>query len=323
MNEPTQSTSSLCTLRRSVASAGPWTASVAADITRAICATYEDEKGISHIDGGNMPERDAVVGLLEKILEVVFPGYTGRHPVTRAAIEFTIGDLLNEVYQGLTEQVCRAYAYRCAQECCTGCDCARQADDVVIALLRRLPDIRNLLKTDVQAALDGDPATQSTDEIVIAYPGLKAIAIHRIAHELYVAKVPLIPRVMSEYAHTITGIDINPGATIGSSFFIDHGTGVVIGETAVIGDRVKIYQGVTLGALSFPKDACGRLIKGSKRHPNIEDNVTIYAGATILGNITVGHDSVVGGNVWLTEPVEPHSLIVIAKPDLSIKPRRP
>lgn len=323
MNEPIQNQPPQCTFGRHLAPAGAWSASVAVDITRAICATYEDEKGISHIDGGNMPERDAVVAILEKMLEIVFPGYTGRHPVTRAAIEFTIGDLVNTVYQDLAEQVRRAYAYRCVQECCAGCDCVQQADDAVIGLLRRLPDIRNLLKTDVQAALDGDPATRSTDEIIIAYPGLKAIAVQRLAHELYLAHVPLIPRVMGEHAHTITGIDINPGATIGKSFFIDHGTGVVIGETAVLGDNVKIYQGVTLGALSFPKDACGRLIKGAKRHPNIEDNVTIYAGATILGDITVGHDSVVGGNVWLTESVEPYSKIAIAKPDLSIKQRRP
>jgi serine O-acetyltransferase len=323
MNKAPHEAPAVCSFGRHPTPAGAWSSSVAVDITRAICATYEDEKGISHIDGGNMPERDAVVAILEKLLEIVFPGYTGRHPVTRAAIEFTIGDLVNTVYQGLAEQVRRAYAYRCAQECCTGCDCVQQADDAVIGLLRRLPHIRNVLKTDVQAALDGDPATRSTDEIIIAYPGLKAIAVQRLAHELYVAKVPLIPRVMGEHAHTITGIDINPGAAIGSSFFIDHGTGVVIGETAVIGDNVKIYQGVTLGALSFPKDACGRLIKGAKRHPNIEDNVTIYAGATILGDITVGHDSVVGGNVWLTESVEPYSKIAVAKPDLSIKQRRP
>jgi serine O-acetyltransferase len=296
---------------------------VAADITEALCQTYEDATGISHIDGGNMPERDAVVGVLEKILEVLFPGYTGRHPVTRAAIGYTIGDLVNEVYLALSEQLRRAYAYRCTQECCGGCDCVRQADEAVIALLRRLPQVRDVLKSDVQAALDGDPATNSKDEIVIAYPGLKAIAVQRVAHELYLAKVPLVPRVMGEYAHTVTGIDIHPGATIGRSFFIDHGTGVVIGETAVIGDNVKLYQGVTLGALSFPKDACGRLIKGAKRHPNIEDNVTIYAGATILGDITVGHDSVVGGNVWLTESVGPYSKITVAMPDLSIKQRRP
>jgi len=324
MNEnPRIDAGNRCVLGARPATASQWTAEVAAEITHAVCETYRDGRGVSHVDGGNMPQRDEVVSLLEKILEILFPGYTGRHLVNRAAIEFTTGDLVNEVYQGLSEQVRRAYAYRCTQECCSGCDCVRQADEAVIGLLRRLPDLRDILKTDVQAALDGDPATNSTDEIIIAYPGLKAIAVERVAHELYAAKVPLIPRVMGEYAHTVTGIDIHPGARIGRSFFIDHGTGVVIGETAVIGDNVKIYQGVTLGALSFPKDACGRLIKGAKRHPNIEDNVTIYAGATILGDITVGHDSVVGGNVWLTESVEPYSKITMAKADLSIKQRRP
>jgi len=323
MNGNSPAPPSRCALSPRHAAGHGWTAAVATEITQALCQTYEDATGISHIDGGNMPERDAVVGVLEKILEILFPGYTGRHPVTRAAIEFTIGDLVNEVYLALAEQLRRAYAYRCSQECCGGCDCVRQADEAVIGLLRRLPHIRDILKTDVQSTLDGDPATSSKDEIVIAYPGLKAIAIQRVAHELYAARVPLIPRVMSEHAHTVTGIDIHPGAAIGRSFFIDHGTGVVIGETAVIGDNVKIYQGVTLGALSFPKDACGRLIKGAKRHPNIEDNVTIYAGATILGDITVGHDSVVGGNVWLTESVAPYSKITMAMPDLSIKQHLP
>lgn len=323
MNDTPQDPRRPCLMGSSRSPSRQWDAAVAAAVTSALCETYEDDKGISHVDGGNMPQRDAVVGILEKILEVLFPGYTGRHLVTRAALGFTTGDLVNAVYHGLAEQVRRALAYRCQVECCGGCDCVRQADEAVIGLLRRLPALRLLLKSDVQAALDGDPATSSTDEIIIAYPGLKAIAVHRVAHELYRARIPLIPRVMSEYAHTVTGIDINPGAQIGGSFFIDHGTGVVIGETAILGESVKIYQGVTLGALSFPKDACGRLIKGAKRHPNIEDRVTIYAGATILGDITIGHDSVVGGNVWLTESVEPFSRITIAKPDLSIKQRRP
>ena len=314
--------SKTCRLSPALNIADGWTAELASAITKDICATYEEGGGISHIDGGNMPERDTVVMVLENIMEILFPGYTGRHPVRRAGIEFTIGNLVGDVFQDLGEQVRRAYAYQCLQDCCESCDCVTQARDVVIDLLQQLPHIRRTLTTDVAAALDGDPATDSVDEIIIAYPGLKAIAIQRIAHQLYLRKVPLVPRVMGEYAHTITGIDIHPGATIGHSFFIDHGTGVVIGETAVLGNQVKIYQGVTLGALSFPKDACGKLIKGAKRHPNIEDNVTIYAGATILGDITVGHDSVVGGNVWLTESVEPYSKITIAQPDLSISQRR-
>jgi serine O-acetyltransferase len=186
-------------------------------------------------------------------------------------------------------------------------------------LLDKLSEIRETMKLDVIAALEGDPAARNLDEIVLSYPGIKAITIQRIAHELYLKNVPLIPRMMGEYAHRITGIDIHPGAKLGKSIFIDHGTGVVIGETSVIGDNVKIYQGVTLGALSFPKDACGKIIKGAKRHPTIEDDVTIYSGATILGNIIIGKGSLIGGNVWLTESVEPGTRVTISPPDLKIK----
>jgi len=301
--------------------ASRWDAELARRITVGVCATYEDEQGINHLDGSNMPQRDEVLDVLTLVLELLFPGYSGRHRINRAGIEFAVGDLINEVFQRLSEQVERAFAYRCMLECCDTCDCLRMAEDATIQLLERLPAIRAVLKTDVRAAMDGDPAAKSTDEVVIAYPGLLAIAVHRVAHELYRARVPLVPRVISEYAHTQTGIDIHPGATIGESFFIDHGTGVVIGETAVIGHNAKLYQGVTLGALSFPKDERGRLIKGMKRHPNLEDNVTIYAGATLLGNITVGHDSVIGGNVWLTESVPPYTKITIAPPELAIQRR--
>ena len=299
-----------------------WTAEIADEITDAVCATYEDQTGINHIEGGNMPQSEEVLDVLEMLLEVLFPGYSGKYAFTRAGLRFAIGEHLNQIFRRLTDQVERAFAYRCTLKCCENCDCRRMAEDAVIALLQKLPDIREVLKTDVQAAMDGDPAAKSTDEVVIAYPGLKAIAIHRIAHELYAADVPLIPRVMGEYAHSLTGIDIHPGTRIGRSFFVDHGTGVVIGETAVLGDNVKLYQGVTLGALSFPKDERGRLLKGRKRHPNIEDHVTVYAGATILGNITVGHHSVIGGNVWLTESVPPYTKITIAPPELSIRTRQ-
>lgn len=298
-----------------------WTPERARQITDALCGTYQDQGGISHIDGANMPERVKIIAALEDILELCFPGYTGRRPVSRAGLEFVVGDLVNQVFETLCPQVRRALAYRCKVECCDGCDCTRQAEEAVLGLLDDLPRLRGLLKEDVAAALDGDPAARSNDEIIISYPGLKAIAVNRIAHAFYAAKIPLIPRVMSEYAHTETGIDIHPGATVGRGFFIDHGTGVVVGETATIGNNVKIYQGVTLGALSFPKDACGRLIKGAKRHPNIEDDVTIYAGATILGDITVGKGSVIGGNVWLTESVPPNTKITIAPPSLSIRQR--
>ena len=206
---------------------------------------------------------------------------------------------------------------------CKECgDCRAKAESAVIHLVSELPAIKRVLEDDIQAAYDGDPAAKSLMEIVMSYPGLHAIAVQRIAHLLYEKDVPLIPRVMSELAHSRTGIDIHPGARIGAGFFIDHGTGVVIGETCVIGRNVKLYQGVTLGALSFPKDANGNPIKGIKRHPEVRDGVTVYAGATILGGDTVvGEGSVIGGNVWLTHSVPPHSTVYNAQPKPNIKLR--
>lgn len=196
----------------------------------------------------------------------------------------------------------------------------RKASDVVAEFVVRLPEVRRLVDTDVSAAYDGDPAATSRMEVVMAYPGLYAVTIHRLAHELYRLKVPILPRVMSELAHSKTGIDIHPGATIGERFFIDHGTGVVIGETTVIGRNVRLYQGVTLGGLSFDKDASGALVKGLKRHPNIEDNVVIYANATILGgNTTIGHDSEIGGNVWIKDSVPPNSRVYNKPPAPTIR----
>ena len=194
------------------------------------------------------------------------------------------------------------------------------ARGIVEAFIERLPEVSRVLATDVKAAYEGDPAARSELEVVLAYPGFYAIAVHRIAHAVRALGVPLVPRVMSEHAHSLTGIDIHPGATIGPGFFIDHGTGVVIGETCVIGRNVKLYQGVTLGALSFAKDEDGRLVKGIKRHPDVEDGVVIYAGATILGGETrIGHDSVIGGNVWLVHSVPPHSKVLNAQPSPRVR----
>jgi serine O-acetyltransferase len=202
-----------------------------------------------------------------------------------------------------------------------GCSlCIDRASDITMNLVKRLPLIREMLQTDIQAAYDGDPAARTTEEILLGYPSVSALSVHRIAHVLYEYDVPIIPRIMSEYTHEKTGIDIHPGAAIGSHFFIDHGTGVVIGETCTIGNNVKLYQGVTLGAKSFPLDGKGNPIKGIKRHPDIQDNVIIYAGATILGGDTViGHDSVIGGNVWLTHSIPPFSVVNNAQPSLNIK----
>jgi len=292
------------------------------NISHQLCESYRVGPGVSLEGRYGLPQRENVVALLLQVLELLFPGYSGRKIFTEAGRFFQTGELLHEVYAGFVEQItraitCRPHTKKRDPDCFEKARCC--AEKFTAELLNKLAGIRELLKLDIQAALDGDPATKSADEIILAYPGFKAICIYRIAHELYQAPVPLIPRIMSEYAHTQTGIDINPGAKIGTSFFIDHGTGVVVGETAVIGDGVKLYQGVTLGALSFPKDFCGKLIKNIKRHPNIEDDVTIYAGATILGNVTIGKNSVIGGNVWLTKDIVANSKVTFAPADNLIR----
>jgi len=281
-----------------------------------IVRTYEGDSGINFIDASNLPVRSAILEILDLLFEVLFPGYTGKRTVTKSNIDFIIGDILCQVYTELSEQVERAYQYQCRIRKSDGCDCRTMAENVTQHLLTRLPKIKELLKGDIIAAFDGDPAAKSYEEIVISYPCIIAIATYRIAHELYLKQVPLIPRIMTECAHAGTGIDIHPGARIGRNFFIDHGTGVVIGETTIIGDNVKIYQGATLGALSFTKDKRGRIIKGGKRHPTIEDNVTIYAEATILGDVTIGKGAVIGGNVWIKESVPAGVTVATPHPDL-------
>jgi|GEM_PF-55087 len=296
------------------------------DLVEQICETYSDGNGINHNEGCNLPRESEILQILHELLEIIFPGFGNRLPQSAANLKYMVGEILSSCRVELCDAVARAFRYNCQIYSRPGCNCTAASADAVAYLLNSLPEIRTLVKQDVQAAYDGDPAAKTLDEIVLSYPGVKALTIHRLAHCLYEKQVPLIPRMMSEYAHRITGIDIHPGATIGRSVFIDHGTGVVIGETAEIGSGVKIYQGVTLGALSFPKDSLGKIIKGAKRHPTIEDDVTIYAGATILGAVTIGRGSVIGGNVWITENVEPGTKISIAPPQLTIfksKPKTP
>ena len=278
--------------------------------------TFKSDSGINFIDVSNLPVRDKIVHILDLLNEVLFPGYTGKRTITKSNLNFIVGDILWQICAELSEQIERAFQYQCRIKKCDGCDCRTMAENVTRHLLTQLPKIRELLKGDVTAAFDGDPAAKSYEEIVISYPCITAIATYRLAHELYLKQVPLIPRIMTEWAHAKTGIDIHPGATIGRNFFIDHGTGVVIGETSIIGDNVKIYQGTTLGALSFAKDDRGRIIKGGKRHPTIEDNVTIYAEATILGDVVIGKGAIVGGNVWIKESVPPGVTVTTAHPDL-------
>ena len=267
--------------------------------------SYEKYGGMNHLEGRDLPSKKVVIDVLEDLFAVLFPGYLGDSELTKANIGFNLGSKLNSIYSRLTEETAKSLKYICRKISeCPEDICEKRAHIVVRELLEKLPEIRTTLSGDVQAAYEGDPAAVSTDEVILSYPCILAITTYRLAHELYVAGVPLIPRIMSEHMHALTGIDIHPGAKIGKNFFIDHGTGVVIGETAEIGDNVKLYQGVTLGALSFPKDEKGNIIKGRKRHPTIGNNVVIYSGATLLGAETVvGDNSVIGGNVWVTGPM--------------------
>lgn len=274
------------------------------ELSARITETYDEYGGINRIDGENLPSRDRVIEILEDLLALIFPGYFSRGPVYRSSVSFSVNSTIDSVYIRLMEEIEKALNYECENKACAVC--RELSDQIAIGLLERIPEIRRLLRMDVQAAYDGDPAAKSNDEIMLSYPCIEAIATYRIAHELYEMKIPLLSRMMTEWAHSRTGIDIHPGAKIGERFFIDHGTGVVIGETTQIGNDVKIYQGVTLGALSFPKGPDGKVVKGGKRHPTIEDEVTIYAEATILGGETVvGRGSVIGGNVWLTHSIPP------------------
>lgn len=267
--------------------------------------------------GITMAGQQAVVKVLKDLIAVLFPGCHQHQEVSVDQGDDSARMVLEKTALSLREQCRRTYAYQCALDACSDtCEqCDEWAADAVMSLVQSLPDVLKVLQKDVLAAYEGDPAAKSTMEVVMSYPGVYAVIVHRIAHCLYQKDVPLIPRVMSEYAHSRTGIDIHPGATIGEGFFIDHGTGVVIGETCQIGKHVKLYQGVTLGALSFEKDASGRLVKGIKRHPNVGDHVVAYAGATILGgNTTIGEYSVIGGNVWLTHSVPPRAKVYNQQP---------
>ncbi len=281
--------------------------------------TFDGEKiGVNTLEGGNLPRRGEILTIINKLLELVFPGYNDKLFSFNELSDFFANEI-KELELLLFDQICRAMKHGCKGDNCADCNISMQAKESVKKFLSNIPDIREMLKLDVHAAYVGDPAAMSYDEIILSYPCIKTIAIQRFAHLLYLDKIPLIPRMMTEYAHSLTGIDIHPGATLGQGVFIDHGTGVVIGETAIIGNNVRIYQGVTLGALSFPKDACGMLIKGKKRHPTIEDNVIIYAGATVLGDITIGSNSVIGGNVWVTESLAQGTKITAKLPEHYVK----
>ena len=255
--------------------------------------------------GAAMPSLDALKEIMERLRAAVFPGYFGSTRIRRESMRYHLAANLDSIYHKLSEQILRGFCFSCeGRHAATPCEaCESEGTAAALKFMDRLPEIRRLLAGDAQAAYEGDPAATSPGETIFCYPSMHAMFHHRIAHELYTLKVPVIPRIISEMAHSCTGIDIHPGATIGEDFFIDHGTGVVIGETCILGRNCRLYQGVTLGALSFPKNPDGTLTKGIPRHPVLEDNVTVYAGATILGRVTIGAGAVIGGNVWITSDV--------------------
>ena len=290
------------------------------EITRAVIETYGQlAPKLEHLDPTPLPNKSSVIQIIDDILEIIYPGYFGTKHIVKSDVRKHVSDLIDSVYKRLTEEIYRSIRPECDQstERCTHCH--ERAENKSIELLGRIPDLRQQLSEDVQAGYDGDPAAKSNDEVIFSYPAIYTISIYRVAHELNQNGVPLLPRIMTEHAHSKTGIDIHPGAQIGRAFFIDHGTGVVIGETTIIGERVKLYQGVTIGALSFAKDEKGELVRGQKRHPTLESDVIVYSGATILGGETViGEGSIIGGNVWLTRSIPPHTRVMISEPQLII-----
>lgn len=277
------------------------------------------ERAIAHYDTVMIPSKESVIEILEELKDVLFPGYFRQQEVHAFSLSYHIGNMVNRLFEKLATQIARSIRHECRRldNPCT--HCLERGQKEALDFLKKIPALRGTLVGDVQAAYDGDPAAKSLQEIIFSYPCILAIMVYRVAHELHLQGVPLLPRIMTEYAHGDTGIDIHPGAKIGKGFFIDHGTGVVIGETTEIGDRVKIYQGVTLGALSFPLDFQGNLIRGIKRHPTIEDDVTLYSNATILGPTVIGARSVIGGNVWITQGVPPDTVVTIEQPHLHYK----
>jgi serine O-acetyltransferase len=277
----------------------------------------------THIDAEPIHSEGYVLDMVAKFRELLFPGYYTREKLDPVNLRYTLGRTVTELYDLLAEQVTHTIRHDCLRydQPCSECD--ERGQTIALKVMESIPEIRRVLATDVQAAYEGDPAAKSHDEIIFSYPGIYALSIYRVAHKLFELGVPLLPRSMTEHAHSVSGIDIHPGATIGERFVIDHGTGVVIGETTEIGRDVRIYQGVTLGALSLPRGA-GEKLRGRKRHPTIEDDVIIYSGATILGGETrIGTRSVIGGNVWITQSVPADTTVMLEEPRLVYKQATP
>lgn len=285
-------------------------------VVKKLLQSWSTEDCYDHISPVAIPSHRAIIDVIKQTRRILFPGYFTTARLHASNLEYYIGNETTELYDKLTEQITMAIRHDCRRhgQPCTNCE--TRANQIAYQLIGRLPDVAAILAQDIRATLEGDPAGKGPDDVIFSYPGLLAITVYRVAHVLYNLQVPIIPRIMTEWAHGETGIDINPGATIGSGLFIDHGTGVVIGETTVIGKNVRLYQGVTLGALSLPRDA-GEKMKNKKRHPTIEDDVIIYSNTTILGGDTViGAGSVIGGNIWLTESVASGTKVLLKRPEL-------
>ena len=294
------------------------------NITEQIVASYKEGGSTHHLDHCPLPRCPVVIDILEDLKEILYPGYRNQDCLRSSNVIYHVGGIVDRLYDRLVVQCERAICHgQASDEVCTPekrSAIEQAAHQKALVFLQQIPNIRQTLAKDVAAAYAGDPACKSLAEVIFCYPGLEAITVYRLAHALHELQIPLIPRMMTEWAHSKTGIDIHPGAVIGEYFFIDHGTGIVIGETAVIGNWVKLYQGVTLGATSFPRDKTGELVRNTKRHPTIEDNVVIYANATILGGKTIiGKDSVIGSSVWLTSSVPVGTTVIIEKPGLRIR----
>ncbi|HEX4153000.1 MAG TPA: serine O-acetyltransferase [Steroidobacteraceae bacterium] len=298
-------------------------------VARELLGSYLGDERARRIARRYLPSREAIAEIVKDVLDLMYPGYFGRRDLNRDNLGAYVADSLALLAPKIEREVehCLCYgrerdAARADGDGSGFGECAPRARELTEVFLGRLPEIRSLLVRDVQAAYDGDPAASNLDEVILAYPGVLAVSVYRIAHALYDLGVPMMARIMTEWAHSKTGCDIHPGARIGAGFFIDHATGVVIGETSDIGEGVKLYQGVTLGALSLPKDASGQIIRGNKRHPTVENGSTLYANATVLGGKTVvGAESVIGGSVFLTRSIPPRSRVSLKEPDLRVASR--
>ncbi len=285
-------------------------------VVKQLLKSWKSQETFNHISPVSIPSQEKVIDIITQARRILFPGYFTDVKLHASNLEYYLGNETTDLYEKVSEQITMAIRHDCRRndKLCTNCE--EHSHNKALAFIESLPEIAAVLADDVRATLLGDPAIKSQDEVIFSYPGLLAITIFRMANVLYKLEVPIIPRIMTEHAHSLTGIDIHPGATIGSGLFIDHGTGLVIGETTIIGKNVRLYQGVTLGALSLPRDA-GEKLKNTKRHPTIEDEVIVYSNTTILGGDTViGAGSIIGGNIWLTESVATNTKVLLKKPDL-------